>query len=134
MATADPVGTAVLSIGAGATVGTACTTAGVLALRLLQGGDPAALPADVGGMILSVAVSVGLFAAVLTGWFSSRAIDDTWRRGVTAALAVFGTVLLSVLATPIDLVAGPVGLAAYLVVLIVLAVRFLRAARRAAAA
>jgi hypothetical protein len=134
VATADPVGTAIASIGAGAAVGTACTTAGVLALRLLQSGDAAALPADVGGMILSVAVSVGLFAAVLTGWLSSRAIDDTWRRGVTAALAVFGTVLLSVLATPVDLVAGPIGLAAYLVIVIALAVRFLRAARRAAAA
>ncbi len=134
MATADPVGTAIASIGAGAAVGTACTTSGVLAVRLLQAGDPAALPTDVGGMILSIAVSVGLFAAVLTGWIASRAIDDTWRRGVTAALAVFGTVLLSVLATPVDLVAGPMGLAVYLVILIALAVRFLRAARRAAAA
>jgi len=132
--TADPVGTAIASIGAGATVGTACTTAGVFAVRLLQGGDAATLPSDVGGMILSVAVSVGLFAAVLTGWMASRAIDDTWRRGVTAALAVFGTVLLSVLATPVDLVAGPIGLALYLVIVIVLAVRFLSAARRAAAA
>lgn len=134
MATADPVGTAIASIGAGAAVGTASTTGGVLVVRLLQGGDPAALPSDVGGMILSIAVSVGLFAAVLTGWMASRAIDDTWRRGVTAALAVFGTVLLSVLATPVDLVAGPIGLAVYLVIVSVLAVRFLRAARRAAAA
>lgn len=133
MATADPVGTVVASIGAGATVGTACTTSGVLAVRLLQGRDAAAFSTDMGGLILSTAVSVGLLAAVLTGWLTSRAIDDAWRRGVTAALAAFGMVLLSVLATPVDLMAGRGGLAVYLALCSVFAARFVRAARRSGA-
>jgi hypothetical protein len=132
--TADPVGTAITSIGAGATSGAGVMAAGVLVVRLLQRGDPAMLPTDTAGLILSVTVSAGLLVAVLTGWLLSRAIDDVWRRGVTAGLAVFGTVLLSVLAAPIDMAAGALGLGAYLVVLTVFAVRLHRAARRAAAA
>lgn len=114
-------------------MGTACTTTGVLAVRLLQGRDAAAFSTDMGGLILSTVVSVGLLAAVLTGWLTSRAIDDAWRRGVTAALAAFGMVLLSVLATPVDLVAGRGGLAVYLALCIAFAARFVRAARRAGA-
>ena len=53
---------------------------------------------------------------------------------MTAGLAVFGTVLLSVVAAPIDMVAGALGLGVYLVVLTVVAVRLHRTARRTAAA
>ncbi len=134
MATADPVGTALASIGAGATSGAGVMATGVLVVRLLQRGDTGGLPTDTAGLVLSVTVSVGLFVAVFTGWYLSRAIDDLWRRGVTAGLAVFGTVLLSVLAAPIDMAAGPVGLGTYLVVLTAIAVRLHRAARRAGAA
>ena len=134
MATADPVGTAIASIGAGATSGAAVMAAGVLAVRLLQRGDPGGLSTDTTGMLLSVTVTVGLLVAVFTGWFLSRAIDDRWRRGVTAGLAVFGTVLLSVVAAPIDMVAGAPGLGTYLIVLTVFAVRLHRTARRTAAA
>ena len=134
MRTADPVGTALAGIGAGATSGAACMTAGVLVLRILQRGDPASLSPDAGGLWLSAAVTIGLLAAILSAWFLTRPIDDPWRRGVTAGMAVFGTVLLTVVAAPVDAVAGVAGLAGYLLVLVVVGVRFLRAALRAGAA
>ncbi len=134
MPTTDPVGTAVGSIGAGATSGAVLMTAGVFVLRLLQSGDPASVTPDVGGAILSTAVSTGLLTAVAVAWLRSRRIDDTWRRGVTAAVSVFGTVILSVLAAPIDTVAGVAGLGTYLVALLIGAVASHRAAGRAARA
>ena len=134
MPTTDPVGTAVGSIGAGATSGAVLMTGGVFVLRLMQAGDPASVSPDVGGAILSVAVSTGLLAAVAVAWLRSRSIDDVWRRGVTAAVAVFGTVILSVLAAPVDSVAGTAGLGAYLAVLLIATFATHRAARRAARA
>ena len=131
MATADPVGTAVSSIGAGATSGAVPMTAGVFALRLLQSGDPSSVSPDLGGAILSVAVSTGLLVAVAIGWLRSRRIDDIWRRGVTAAVSVFGTVILAVLAAPVDTVAGTPGLGAYLAALLIAAIASHRAAGRA---
>ncbi|MBE0592407.1 MAG: hypothetical protein IH616_08410 [Gemmatimonadales bacterium] len=134
MTTSDPVGTAVASIGAGATSGAVLMTAGVFLLRLLQSGDPSSVSPDFGGAILSTAVSTGLLVAVAVAWLRSRRIDDVWRRGVTAAVAVFGTVILSVLAAPIDSVAGTRGLGAYLAVLVGAAIASHRAAGRAARA
>ena len=132
MPTTDPVGTAVGSIGAGATSGAVLMTGGVLVLRLLQSGDPASVSPDVGGAILSTAVSTGLLAAVAVAWLRSRPIDDVWRRGVSAAAAAFGTVILSALAAPVDAVAGSAGLGAYLVALLIATVASHRAAARAA--
>jgi hypothetical protein len=109
-------------------------TAGVLILRLLQQGDPDSLARDTGGLLLSTTVSVGLLVAIIAAWYLTHPIDDLWRRGVAAGMAVFGTVLLTIVAAPLDAVAGMVGLAAYLLVLAVAAVRFVRAARKAGAA
>lgn len=134
MRTQDPVGTALASIGAGATAGAACMTAGVLILRLLQRGDPDALSPDTGGLILSISVSAGLLAAIAAGWSLTRAIDDLWRRGVTAGMAVFGTVLLTLPAAPLDAVLGVGGLATYLVVLVAAMLYLTRTARRAGSA
>jgi hypothetical protein len=75
---------------------------------------------------------VGIVAAVATGWLRTRSIDDLWRRGVTAGVAVFGAAILAVFATLADLVGGTVGLACYLLLLCVAAARTHRTAGRAA--
>ena len=134
MRTEDPVGTALAGIGAGATSGAACMTVGVLLLRLAQQGDPESLARDTGGLLLSATVTVGLLVAIFTAWYLTRPIEDLWRRGVAAGMAVFGTVLLTIVAAPLDAVAGVVGLAAYLLILAVAAVRFVRTARKAGSA
>jgi hypothetical protein len=119
--TSDPVGTAVASIGAGATSGAAVMTAGVLLVRLLQRGDPQNLAAQPGTWILGSSVFVGLAVAAATGWLSTRAIPDPWRRGVTAALCVFGAVLLAVVATAADMIGGARALSVYAGILFVTA-------------
>ncbi|MDH3456645.1 MAG: hypothetical protein OER90_07350 [Gemmatimonadota bacterium] len=132
MSTNDPVGTAVASIGAGATSGAAVMTAGVLLVRLLQRGDPHNLAAQPGTWILGSSVFLGLAVAATTGWLSTRAIPDTWRRGVTAALCVFGAVLLAVVATAADMIGGAPALSVYAGFLVVAAGITHGIARRAA--
>ena len=86
---------------------------------------------DEGFLIVSLALLLGIVAAVATGWLLTRPLDDLWRRGVTGALSVFGTALLSIVTMPIHSVSGSVGLVVYLVVLVVAAIATHRAARRA---
>jgi hypothetical protein len=129
--TSDPVGTALWSIGAGATTGATVMTVGVLVVRLLQVRDPA-LSVDVSAQVLTTSVFVGLVAAVATAGLRTRAVPDPWRRGVTAAVAVFGAALVAVVATAADTIAGWQGLAAYLVLLFAAAVFTHRQAARAA--
>ncbi|HEX9692863.1 MAG TPA: hypothetical protein VGA22_12280 [Gemmatimonadales bacterium] len=132
MATTDPVGTALAAIGAGATTGAVVLTAGVLMLRVLQQ-HPDGLAEATGGALLTGSMVGGVFGAIVSGWGRTRAIDDYWRRGVTAAVSVLGAALLGVAATAVDQFAGWIGLAVYLVMLLAGSVyTHLRAARNAA--
>lgn len=131
MPNSDPVGTALSSIGAGASTGAAVMTSGVLLIRVLQTTD-SALPAEQNAAIISASMFLGIFAAVATGWLRTRTIADQWRRGVTAAVSVFGAAILAVFATAADTIGGSVGLACYLVLLIAVAWATHRAAARAA--
>jgi hypothetical protein len=58
---------------------------------------------------------------VATGWLRTRAIADQWRRGVTAAVSVFGAAILAMFATAADMIGGYIGMACYLVLLIAVA-------------
>jgi hypothetical protein len=127
--TTDPVGTALAAIGAGATTGAVALTGGVLALRILQG-QPAGIADDTAATLLTVSLAAGLVAAVATGWARTAAIDDYWRRGVTAAIAVLAMALLAVAATAVDQFAGPVGLGGYLLLLVAASIVTHRTARR----
>ena len=132
MPTTDPVGTALASIGAGATTGAAVMTGGVLALRLLQARDVSSMSTEGGSLLLAGSALAGLIAAVATGWLRTRAIDDVWRRGVTGAVSAFGSVLLALGSAVADMVAGPLGVAVYFALLLAAAVAAHQAARRAA--
>ena len=101
----DPVGRALASIAAGACGGAATVTVGLL---LFRWGLTQALP---------LILLAGLVVAATTAWALAAGIDDTWRRGVTAALGAFGAMMLAALTAPADIVAGPVGLALYAVLL-----------------
>ncbi len=130
MPTTDPVGTALASIGAGATTGAAVMTGGVLAFRLLHAREVWSMSTETGSLLLTGSALAGLIAAVATGWLRTRAIDDVWRRGVTGAVSAFGTVLLALGTTVADMVAGPVGVAVYLALLLAAAVAAHQAAGR----
>lgn len=129
----DPVGTALASIAAGATTGAAIITAGAIVLRTAQARSAAVLSLDTGFAILSATLILGIVAATASGWLLARTITDTWRRGVIAALSVFGASLLALVAAAADLLAGRVGLAAYGTTLVAATIYARTMARRARA-
>jgi len=118
-------------LAAGAATGAAVITAGLLILRTIQHGRVTETQ-DAGFTLLAAALAA-IIAAAVTGWSLSGGIEETWRRGVVATLSVFGTVMLSLVAVPADLLAGRGGLAGYLVLLVGAAAWALGHARRAAA-
>jgi hypothetical protein len=113
----DPVGVAVWSVLAGAATGGVALTSGVLVIRMLQAGTTS-FSAGAGSTVLGVSVFVAVGGAIVSAWIHTRTIDDVWRRGVSAAVAVMGAVLLAVPAVVADLVGGRVGIGAYLAALL----------------
>ena len=97
----DRIGIALGALAAGAAVGAALIAAG---LGVFRPSIETALPLVVFG---------GIALAATTGWVVAGPIDDTWRRAVTATLAVFAALMLAGLAAPIDMVGGRIGLLAY---------------------
>ena len=117
----DLIGVAIGSIATGATAGAAVVTFGLLSFR------------DRLSESLPLVVFAGILAAALTAWLLADAlVGEAWRRGVTAALAVFAALLLAFLSAPADRVAGPAGLAIYAALLAAAAVWGARYTRRRA--
>jgi hypothetical protein len=116
----DRIGIALGALATGATGGAAVV---LLGLALFRTTLAASLP---------LIVFAGIVAAATLGWSLGRDVSDTWRRGVTAALAVFGAMLLALLAAPADMLAGRLGLLCYTAVLAAVAVTAVRYNRRRA--
>lgn len=127
----DPVVRALAGLATGAAAGAAIITTGLLVLRTVQRGRIAETQ-DTGFVVLAVSVFAGMLSAAGAGWLLSSGIEEAWRRGVTATLAVFGMLMLSLAAVPADLLAGRLGLAGYLMLLLGGAAWSLVRARRAA--
>ncbi len=113
----DPVVRALGGLATGAAAGAAVITTGLLVLRSVQRGRVIETQ-DTGFVILGASVLIGLITAAASGWLLSSGIEEAWRRGVTATLAVFGMLLLALVAVPADLLAGRPGLAGYLTLLL----------------
>jgi len=117
----DMVGVAIGSIATGATAGAGVVTFGLLNFR------------DRLNESLPLVVFAGVLAAAVTAWLLADALaGEAWRRGVTAALAVFAALLLAFLSAPADRLAGPNGLTIYAGLLAVAAVFCARYTRRRA--
>lgn len=127
----DPVLRALAGLATGAATGAAIVTVGLLILRSVQRGRVAETQ-DQGFALLAATVLLAIVVAAGTGWLLSSGIAEAWRRGVIATLAVFGTVMLSLVAVPADLLAGRAGLAGYLALLVAGAAWARVQARRAA--
>jgi hypothetical protein len=119
----DRIGIALGALAAGAAAGAAVTLLGLAMFRTNLADARDSLP---------LVLFAGIVSAATLGWSLSRAIADTWRRGVTAALAVFGALMLAALAAPADMIAGRAGLMGYAGVLAALAVLAVRYNRRQA--
>jgi hypothetical protein len=112
----DLVGVALGSLAAGSAAGSALVALALLALRHRL------------DAVLPLLPFAGIVVAVALAWWLAAPITDWWRRGVTAALAVFGAMMLSALTAPADMVGGRPALA---VLAILLAAGALAAARYA---
>jgi uncharacterized membrane protein YfcA len=97
----DLVGVALGSIAAGGAGAAATVAVGLLVLR------------DQLERVLPLLLFAGIVVALSTAWTLARPIADWWRRGVTAALAVFAGMMLAALTAPADMVAGQPGLIAF---------------------
>jgi hypothetical protein len=117
----DRVGIALGALAAGAAAGGAVILVGLAIFRAALAASRDSLP---------LVLFAGIVSAATLGWSLSRAIADAWRRGVTAALAVVGALMLAGLAAPADMIAGRNGLMGYAGVLVVLAVLAVRYNRR----
>jgi hypothetical protein len=116
----DLIGVALGSLLAGATAGAALVAAGLVILRdRLEG-------------VLPLLLFAGIVAAVTTAWALTAPIADWWRRGLTAALAVFGAMMLTALTAPVDMVGGRVALAVFTAGMLLAFVAAARYARRSA--
>jgi hypothetical protein len=114
----DLIGVALGGLAAGAATGAAVVAAGLALLRHRL--DP----------VLVLLPFAGIVAAATVAWLLAAPITDWWRRGVTAALAVFGAVMLAALTAPADMLGGRWALAAFALVLGAAAVGAARYARR----
>ena len=131
--TTDPVGLTLASLGSGSATGAAVITAGMIAFRSLPAGADTEQATDLGFLIITGSLLLGIAAAVATGWLLTKALGDMWRRAVVGALSVFGTMLLAALTMPVDMAGGSLSLAVYLAALIAAAGYTRRAAVRATA-
>jgi hypothetical protein len=126
----DPILVALGSIAAGSTASAAVITVGLITLRSVQRGGPEDGNTDVQLALLGTMLFAGLATGIATAWTLSRSIPDLWRRGVTSAVSVFGATVLAAGAAPMDLLAGRVGLVAYLILLVLAALFASRVARK----
>jgi hypothetical protein len=102
---ADLIGVALGSLAAGAASGAMVVAAGLAVLRHHL--DPVLVLLPFAGIVVAAAVA----------WLLAAPITDWWRRGVTAALAVFGAMMLAALTAPADMLGGRWALAAFALVL-----------------
>ena len=106
---ADLIGVALGALAAGAAAGAGVVTLALIALRdRLQD-------------LLPPIVFAGVVTAALVAWTLARPVTDWWRRGLTAALAVFAALMLAALAAPADMAGGVTGLIAFAILLVVAA-------------
>ena len=74
--TRDPVGLALASLGAGSSTGAAVVTAGMLVFTTrLAARNPYDFR-DEGFLFISLALLLGIVAAVATGWTLTKRLDD----------------------------------------------------------
>jgi len=105
-------------------------TAGMIVLRTIQASRGVDGTVNFGFAVIWVTLIIGIAVAILRGWALTRALDDTWRRGVVGALSVFGTALLAGIGMPVDLLTGRIGLTVYLLITLAAALYMRAVARR----
>jgi hypothetical protein len=97
----------------GVLLGTAFVTAALWLVRILQADAAPATVPDLTSWPARVLVSGtlgGLLLAAVTTWTALAPIGSTWRQGGLSIVASFATVVVSLIAAPVDALLGRWGL------------------------
>jgi hypothetical protein len=133
----DFVPLALAGMGFGVSLGATVTLVALWLLRMIQASTPAADTLDLGSapaMLLFGGTVGGMLAGAAGTWRALRPVASTWRQGGLAMVTAFATLVVSLLAVPVDTSFGHWGVLALAVLGAALAWRLSRAVARAAAA
>lgn len=97
----DPLAVGLGALGAGAGLGGACITLMLLVIRLVQRVEIGRYGQSVSELDPFIFGLIAITLGAVFGWRRSRALENLWQRGVIAVLAVFGTLLIAILAVPL---------------------------------
>jgi hypothetical protein len=110
----DPLGLVFGSLGFGLTFGLAFQSVVAFVVRTLQARQPLAdgppnLAAP-SALVLLLGTFLGALAAAAATWTVLARFQNPWRQGVLAMVAAFGSLVLALVAMPVDRVFGRAGL------------------------
>jgi hypothetical protein len=97
----------------GILVGTGVISAFLWAVRSLQAGAPPSDTPDLSSpaaILLLIGTPVGMLAAAVLTWRALAPVGSTYRQGGLAMVSAFATLVVSLLAAPLDMAFGRVGL------------------------
>jgi hypothetical protein len=138
--TSDPpdfVPLALAGMGLGIVLGSTLISAAVWLLRTLQARTTPADTLDLGSapsLVLFAGMVGGMLAAAVATWRALAPVQSTYRQGGLALVASFATLVVSLIAMPVDRSLGRQGLLALAALGGLVAWRLWLAVRRAAAA
>jgi hypothetical protein len=118
----------------GILVGTGVISAFLWAVRSLQAGAPPSDTPDLSSpaaILLLIGTPVGMLAAAVLTWRALGPVGSTYRQGGLAMVSAFATLVVSLLAAPLDMAFGRVGLLGLLAACGLLAWLFWRRVERA---
>ena len=101
----DFVPLAIAGLGFGIALGATVIAVALWLLRTIQAGTPAPDTLDLGSapaVLLFGGTAGGMLAAAAGTWQALRPIASTWRQGGLAMIASFASLVVSLLAIPVD--------------------------------
>jgi hypothetical protein len=96
----DPLAVGLGALGTGVGLGGACITLMLLVIRFVQHVEVGRYGESVSELDPFVFGVIAIALAAVFGWRRSHPLDNLWQRGVITVLAVFGTLLIAILAVP----------------------------------
>ena len=100
----DPLALGLGSLAGGVGFGAACLTTSQILVALNEERY------DVSGYVLVAGLLTAMGVGGMCGWYRAYPLDNVWQRGVIAALAAIGALLIGFLAAPIYKFTGVLGM------------------------
>jgi hypothetical protein len=97
----DPHAVGLGALGAGVGLGGTCITLMLMVIRFVQRVEIGRYGESVSELDPFIFGLISITLAAVFGWRRSQALENLWQRGVITVLAVFGTLLIAILAVPL---------------------------------